>query len=144
MCGGEGDGDAKASGPVGSVGRCLARAAANATAAGAPSPLAAACARLVAFAVPRDPKDLLQDDVAAQTAVLTARLAAAQAAAAASLGAALVRPPAQGGAVTPVGWAALAFTATLALLVGAAGVLSFRKFMGWDRPYTLVVKGGDL
>ncbi len=144
MCGGEGDADVKASGPVGSVGRCLARAAANATAAGAPSPLAAACARLVAFAVPRDPKDLLQDDVAAQTAVLTARLAAAQAAAAASLGAALVRPPAQGGAVTPVGWAALAFTATLALLVGAAGVLSFRKFMGWDRPYTLVVKGGDL
>jgi Golgi apparatus protein 1 len=144
LCGGGGAGASDdAPGPVGSIGRCLARAAANATAAGAPSPLAAACGRLVEFAVPRDPHDLLADDVAA-TAALTARLAAAQAAAAAQLGAALVRPPAQGGAVTPFGWAALAFTAALALAVGAAGVLAFRKCMGWDRPYTLVVKGGDL
>lgn len=128
---------------VGSVGRCLARALANATAAGAASGISDDCAKLVSFAVPRDPKAMFEDDLS--STVLAGKLAELQAAAAAAVAQTLVRTDAHGdSAITLTGWVALLCVGSLVVVVVGAAVFAYRKYMGLDRPYTLVMKGGDV
>ena len=128
---------------VGSVGRCLARILANASAAGVPAGIAEPCAKLVSFAVPRDPKDMF--DAELSSAALAAKLAELQAAATSGLANTLMRSDARGvGAITLTGWVAMLAVGSLVAVVIGAAVFAYRKFMGLDRPYTLVIKGGDV
>jgi Golgi apparatus protein 1 len=129
---------------VGSVGRCLARLLANATASGVPAGVSAECEKLVTFAVPRSPKEMFDEDM--NSAALASKLAELQAAATAGLAKTLVRTDAATGssAVTLTGWVALLAVGSLVMVVVGAAVFAYRKFMGLDRPYTLVVKGGDV
>ena len=52
----------------------------------------------------------------------------------------------KGGAsmITITGWVALASMGALIMVVVAGIVMCYRKYTGKDRPYTLVVKGGDV
>jgi Golgi apparatus protein 1 len=129
---------------VGSVGRCLARLLANSTAAGVASGVSEACGKLVAFAVPRDPKAMFDSDL--NSAALATKLAELQAAAASGLASTLVRTDTSTGssAITLTGWVALLAVGSLVIVVVGAAVFAYRKYMGLDRPYTLVVKGGDV
>eukprot|EP00899_Mesostigma_viride_P006852 jgi/Mesvir1/16168/Mv08435-RA.1 len=49
-----------------------------------------------------------------------------------------------GSGIELTGWIALASVGSLVLVVIGAGVFVYRKYRGPERPYTLVVKGGDV
>lgn len=46
--------------------------------------------------------------------------------------------------VTLTGWIALAAMAALFVVLVSNVVFAYRKYTGQDKPYTLVVKGGDV
>ena len=124
---------------VGAVGRCLAKALSDA------KPLSDGCKKLVTFAVPKDPKEAFDSQlsnaaVAAKVAEITAQAQAN------GLASSLIRTDEKtgGAAITLTGWVALVSIGALVLVVVGGAYWAYRKYTGNDRPYTLVVKGGDV
>lgn len=60
-------------------------------------------------------------------------------------GVALVDPSIRGvAAITLTGWAALSALVALVIVIVGAIVFGYRRFMGMDKPYTIVTKSGDV
>lgn len=115
---------------IGAVGRCLAKAAADNKA------LSEGCKKVVMFAVPKDPKD--QFDSSLGAAALASKLG--------GLASPLVARDEKTGSasVTITGWVALVSLGALVMVIIGGAYWAYRKYTGQDRPYTLVVKGGDV
>jgi len=129
---------------VGSVGRCLAQLMSE------HKPLSSACSHLINVAAPADPKQMFDDEMT--TAAVLHKVEEIESAAGLSAGmvaahaSGAVGAPASGDSsmITLTGWAALASVAALVVVIAAAGVYAYKKYTGADKPYTLVVKGGDV
>jgi hypothetical protein len=60
-------------------------------------------------------------------------------------GVALVDPSIRGvAAITLTGWAALSALVALVIVIVGGVVFGYRRFMGLDKPYTIVTKSGDV
>jgi len=118
---------------IGAVGRCLAKSLAD------KKPLSDDCGKLVTFAVPKDPKEAFDNTLG--EGALAAKISEIQANLAPSASKASDKAQSS---VTITGWVALvAIGALVGVLMGGA-YWAYRKYTGQDRPYTLVVKGGDV
>lgn len=122
---------------IGAVGRCLAKSMAD------NKPLSEGCKKLVTFAVPKDPKDMFDNQMS--NAAVAAKVAEIQVQAS-SIASTLVHTDEKTGAssITLTGWVAMVSIGALVLLIVGGAYWAYKKYTGQDRPYTLVVKGGDV
>lgn len=121
---------------VGAMGRCLAKQVTD------NADLSAPCKKMVMLAAPKDAKSLFDGEMT--TAAVVSKVEEIEKKA--GLTAALVKKDKDTGSsmVTLTGWIALVSIAALIVVIIGAMVYAYRKYTGQDKPYTLVVKGGDV
>jgi len=120
---------------VGVVGRCLSKKLADGAA------LSDGCKSVVNIAAPKDPSEMFSGALAGVS--ILEKVAALERSA--GMKGTLVDDDKKGmSMITLTGWVALASMGSLILVVIGAIVFCYRKYTGKDRPYTLVVKGGDV
>jgi len=125
----------KGAGSVGIIGRCLSKKLAN------NEEMTDGCKALVTIAAPKDSKDIF-DGALSGSGVLEK---VAELEKQVGLKAALVSTDKKGSSViTLTGWVAIASMGALFVVIMGALVYAYRKYTGQDKPYTLVVKGGDM
>lgn len=121
---------------VGAVGRCLAKQVTDNAA------LTEGCKKMVMLAAPKDAKALFDGEMT--TAAVVSKVEEIEKKA--GLMAAFIKNDKTSGSsmVTLTGWIALAAMAALIVVLISGVVFAYRKYTGQDKPYTLVVKGGDV
>jgi Golgi apparatus protein 1 len=121
---------------VGAIGRCLAKQVTDNAA------LTENCKKMVMLAAPKDAKALFDGEMT--TAAVVSKVEEIERKA--GLMAAFIKNDNTSGSsmVTLTGWIALAAMAALIVVVISGVVFAYRKYTGQDKPYTLVVKGGDV
>lgn len=121
---------------VGAIGRCLAKQVTD------NADLTTTCKKLVMLAAPKDAKSLFDGEMT--TAAVVSKVEEIEKKA--GLTAALIKKDKDTGSsmVTLTGWIALVSIAALIVVIIGAVVYTYRKYTGQDKPYTLVVKGGDV
>lgn len=125
----------KGPGAVGIIGRCLSKKLAN------NEEMSDGCKNLVTIAAPKDSKDIF-DGALSGSGVLEK---VAELEKQVGLKAALVSTDKSGvSVITLTGWVAIASMGALFVVVVGGIVFAYRKYTGQDKPYTLVVKGGDM
>lgn len=120
---------------VGVIGRCLSKKAAN------NEVLTDGCKALISVAAPRDSKDIFGGAMEGQGVLEKVAELEKQM----GMKASLVSVDKKGNSlITLTGWVALASIFALVIVLVAGIVYFYRKYTGQDKPYTLVVKGGDM
>ena len=120
---------------VGVVGRCLSKKLADGLA------LKDGCKSVVTIAAPKDASEIFSGALAGVS--ILEKVAALERGA--GMKGTLVDADSKGySMITLTGWVALASMGSLVIVIIGAVVFCYRKYTGKDRPYTLVVKGGDV
>jgi len=120
---------------VGVVGQCLANLVAT------HKPVSEACTHIINVAAPADVKTMFDDEMT--TAAVVHKVEEIERAA--GMQAAFMQKDASGNnSITLTGWVALASLSALVVVIVSGSVYAYRKYTGQDKPYTLVVKGGDV
>eukprot|EP00884_Botryococcus_braunii_P009912 jgi/Botrbrau1/18922/Bobra.177_2s0076.1 len=126
----------KAAFNIGYIGKCLSRQLAL------NKPMQPSCRALVIVAAPREIKEMMDQSMPSEKIV--EQLVALQQAAGITANT-FVDPNVRGvAAITLSGWAALAALIALVIVVVGTVVFGYRRYMGLDKPYTIVTKSGDV
>eukprot|EP00242_Pyramimonas_sp_CCMP2087_P000757 CAMPEP_0198232122 /NCGR_PEP_ID=MMETSP1445-20131203/115560_1 /TAXON_ID=36898 /ORGANISM="Pyramimonas sp., Strain CCMP2087" /LENGTH=884 /DNA_ID=CAMNT_0043912773 /DNA_START=630 /DNA_END=3284 /DNA_ORIENTATION=- len=120
---------------VGVVGRCLSKKVAE------DQKLVPGCKAIVSIAAPKDAKQLF-DGTLAGLSVLEKITSLEKSIG--MKGTMVAKDRAGNSMVTLTGWVALASIGSLIIVIVVGIYWMYRKYTGQDRPYTLVVKGGDV
>lgn len=119
---------------VGVVGRCLSKKVVD------KGPMTDGCKAVVTIAAPKDAKQMFEG--ALNGVSILEKVAELEKNA--GITGTLTESNAGSSMITITGWVALASMGALILVLVAGVITCYRKYTGKDRPYTLVVKGGDV